>query len=241
MWLIKKITLFFITAPGLFFIILFANVFVFSLSKFTHRFKKRFLFFSFLLTYIATTSLITKPILHKLEGDCSFNAGSLRNIDAITVLTAGTDTDTTIRRLVATAAIYTEIKKPIIILGGITKKGMPAESVSAATMLVAMGLPRTEITTENNSINTYENIIELEKIASTKKINNIALVSSASHIPRIKMLLSKTKLNIIIIPSACTASSKFSYEELIPSINNMEINLTLMYEILGNIKYAIFY
>ena len=31
------------------------------------------------------------------------------------------------------------------------------------------------------------------------------------------------------------------YEDLIPSIKNMEINLTLLYEILGNIKYAIFY
>jgi len=252
MWIIKKIVLFCLTAPGLFFIILFANAIVFTLKKFSQKFRLRFLLASLILTYLATTSIITKPILHKIEGNCSFDVKALSKIDAIAVLTAGTEknfendqisktADTTMKRLVAGAAIYNEINRPIIILGGKTKRGEPAESVTSAKVLIAMGIPGKNIITEKNSLNTYENINELEKIVGKLGVKNIALVSSASHMPRIKMLLENKKLNITLIPTACNASQKINYEDFVPSIRNMGINLTLLYELLGNMKYAIYY
>jgi len=252
MLIIKKTVLFCLTAPGLFFIILLANAAVFKLGKFSQRFRLRFLLASLMITYIATTSIITKPILHKIEGNCSFDVKSLDKVDAIAVLTAGTEKDfendqlsktasITIKRLIAGAAIYNEIKKPIIILGGKTKANEPAESVTAAKVLVAIGIPASEIITEENSLNTYENINELEKIADKIGVKNFVLVSSASHMPRIKMLLENKKLNVILAPAACNASSRINSEDFVPSIRNMEINLILLYELLGNLKYAIFY
>ena len=252
MWIIKKIALFCLTAPGLFFIIFFANVVVFGTKRFSQKFQRRFLLVSLILLYIATTAIITKPVLHKIEGDCSFDIKALNKIEAIAVLTAGTEKNfehdsvsksagTTIKRLITGAAIYNGIKKPIIVLGGKTNTNEPAESITGAEILVSMGVPAKNIVTEENSLNTYENIIELEKIADKLKIKNIALVSSASHIPRIKMLLENKKLNVTLIPTACNASGKINVEDFVPSIRNMEINLVLLYELLGNIKYSLYY
>jgi uncharacterized SAM-binding protein YcdF (DUF218 family) len=250
MWIIKKLVLFCVTAPGLFFIILLANIIVFNLKKLSQRSKFIFLLASLLLTYIVTTSIITKPLLHRMEGDCSFEIRTLSKIDAIAIPTAGTEknfesdpfskaTGTTIKRLVAGAAIYNVIKKPIIILGGKMNAKEPAESVTGASILIAMGIPSKNIVTEENSTNTRENINELEKNANKLGIKNIALVSSASHIPRIKGLLKNKELNVTLIPTACNASNKVSSEDFVPSIRNMEINFVLLYELLGNVKYAI--
>lgn len=250
MWIIKKIVLFCLTAPGLFFIILFANAVVFKLGKFSQKFKLRFLLASLILTYIATTSVITKPILHKIEGNCSLNIKSLNKIEVIAILTAGTEksfnddqlskvTNITTKRLVTGVAIYNVIKKPIIVLGGKTNSKEPAEAVTSAEVLVAMGIPAKKIITEENSLNTYENIIELQKVADKYGFKDVALVSSASHIPRIKMLLENKKLNVTLVPTACNASNSINSEDFIPSIRNMEINLILLYELLGNIKYMI--
>jgi len=252
MWIIKKAILFCLTAPGLFFIILFANLAIFTFGNFSQKFKRSFLFASLILTYIATTSIITKPILHKIEGDCSFDIKTLSKIDAIAILTAGTEKNfendpisktvgTTTKRLVTGAAIYNATKKPIIILGGNTKSKEPAEAATCAKILLAMGIPVKDIVTEENSINTHENIAELEKIMDKLNIKNIALVSSASHIPRIKMLLKNKKAKVTLVPTACNASNKINSEDFMPSIRNMEINLILLYEVLGNMKYAIYY
>jgi len=252
MWLIKKAVLFCLTAPGLFFIILFVNAFVFTVKKSTQRFKLRFLLISVIITYLITTSIATKPILHRIEGDCFVDLGRLNKVDAIVVLTGGTEKDfekdqfsktanTTMKRIVVAAAIYNEIKKPIIILGGVTKKGEPAESTTASNVLVALGVPTNNIMKDEKSTNTYENIEELEKIAHGSGFREMALVSSASHIPRIRMLLERKRLNVTLVPTACTASSKINFEDFVPSIRNMNINMTLLYELLGNIKYAIYY
>lgn len=176
----------------------------------------------------------------------------MKVLDSIVVLTAGTEkgfeadqfsktANITMKRLVASAAIYNETKKPIIILGGVTKKNEPAESVTSSKVLMAMGVPPQKIITEEKSTNTHESIQELEKIMSAHGFNNAVVVSSASHLPRIQMLLIEKKIKAILVPTACIAPSGIDYEDLVPSIKNMEINLTLLYEILGNIKYAIFY
>ena len=225
MWIVKKILLFFLTAPGLFFIILAANAYIFIIPRFTRRFKLRFLLASLILTYLATTSLITKPILHKIEGDCSFDMQKLKMLDSIAVLTAGTEkgfeadqfsktADITMKRIVASAAIYNETKRPIIILGGITKNNEPAESVTSSKVLTAMGVPAEKIITDEKSINTYESILELERIMNSRGFKNAAVVSSASHIPRIKALLTKKKINVILVPTACTASSEMNMRTL---------------------------
>ncbi len=252
MWIVKKTLLFCLTAPGLFFIILLANAYVLRSNRFTPRFRRLFLFLSILMTYLATTSIVTKPILHKLEGDCSFDMQKVKQVDSIAILTSGTEkgfeTDQlsktphiTMKRLVAGAAIYNEVKRPIMILGGITKRNEPAESVTSSKVLVAMGIPEKNIFTDKKSLNTYENILELGNIMKEHGFKKVAVISSASHMPRIKMLLAKEKINAVLVPTACTVSYGINNEDLIPSIKNMEINMTLLYEILGNIKYAVLY
>jgi len=252
MLIVKKILLFWLTAPGLFFIIFFANALVFSTKKFSKKFQHRLFIASTVLLYIVTTSIITKPLLHKIEGDCSFDIKTLSKIEAIVVLTGGTERDfnndqvskvsnTTIKRLVTAAAIYNSIKKPVIIMGGKSNSTEPAESLTGAKILTSMGIPVKDIVTEEKSINTYENITELEKVANQLRVKNIALVSSASHMPRIKKLLKDKELKVTFIPTACNASDRMHADDFVPSIKNMELNLILLYELLGNIKYAIYY
>lgn len=76
--------------------------------------------------------------------------------------------------------------KQIVLSGGTVFKSEArrSEALIARDYLVEMGIPDKAIYVEGNSRNTYQNALETAKILHSKNINNITLITSASHMSR---------------------------------------------------------
>ena len=71
-----------------------------------------------------------------------------------------------------------------------------AESEVAKEYLLEMGIPDDDIWVENKSRSTYQNAVETAKILKSKKIKNITLITSASHMSRAFRSFKKQGLTI---------------------------------------------
>lgn len=92
-------------------------------------------------------------------------------------------------RLVFAAKLYELGKAPIILISGGHGSGaeagtMDAESVHAAALLAAWGIPASAILTETESVNTYENAVYSKLMLDQHKLKKVLLVTSALHMPR---------------------------------------------------------
>jgi uncharacterized SAM-binding protein YcdF (DUF218 family) len=56
-------------------------------------------------------------------------------------------------------------------------------------------IPTFSILTENKSLSTEENIINLSKIISRENFKRFSIITSESHIPKVKKIIKKYKLN----------------------------------------------
>ncbi len=172
-------------------------------------------------------------------------------IDAIAVLSGGTErmygleksyvpNKSSIKRLLHGITLSKKNNNvPIIILGGVTNNSKIPESELLSNMALGLGVKKDKLILETTSRNTLENIIELQKIVGAKKFNNILVVSSAIHTPRILGILNKQKLSYCIEPTDQKAGKKLHFYDLIPSTKNMEKNSELTYEVLALIKYRL--
>ena len=70
-----------------------------------------------------------------------------------------------------------------------------------ATLLEMMGVPDSAIIEEPNSLNTYENAVNVQKILDQKGIKEILLVTSAFHMPRARLIFEKLGMKVIPAPT----------------------------------------
>ncbi len=114
-------------------------------------------------------------------------------------------------RILYTAKLYHEGKAPIIIASGGRIKwlgGGQPESEDMTRLLELMGVPRLDIIQEPNSLNTYQNAINVKEILLEKNINQILLVTSAFHMPRAVSIFKKLGINPIPAPTDFLVSEK---------------------------------
>lgn len=98
-------------------------------------------------------------------------------------------------RVLAGYYLFNELKSPIIVLSGRRKekefKNTPIISSVIKKELVELGLPAKKIIIEENSSNTYQNLLYLIEILKKKKFNTILVLSSKYHLPRIKAMIKR--------------------------------------------------
>ncbi|MBO1351268.1 MAG: YdcF family protein [Hormoscilla sp. GUM202] len=91
-------------------------------------------------------------------------------------------------RIVYGAQLYNQYKASILILSGGRidwQKGTgSSESKDMAEIAEYLGVPRTAIIQDPNSLNTHENAVNVRKIMDERGINRVLLVTSAMHMPR---------------------------------------------------------
>jgi len=159
-----------------------------------------------LLTAVAVLTLLlwlaaTPGLSHSLQSLLEARAGetaaeSLPRADAIVVLggtlsppsIAGGDANlsSAADRLVYAAKLYALGKAPVILISGGSGGGETsnAESVHAAALLAAWGVPASAILTETESVNTYENAVYSKLMLDQHGLKTVLLVTSAMHMPR---------------------------------------------------------
>jgi uncharacterized SAM-binding protein YcdF (DUF218 family) len=138
----------------------------------------------------------------------------LPSADAIVVLGGGTrsqayprpDVDFTDAgdRVWYGATLYHAGKAPKIIVSGgrIDWRGAgKPESEDLTKLLIAMGVPSTDVIPEGESLNTHENAINVQKILQQENFKTILLVTSAMHMPRALAIFQHLGIKVIAAPT----------------------------------------
>lgn len=107
-------------------------------------------------------------------------------------------------RVLYGAKLYRDGKAPRVILSGgrIAWRGPGTpEAEDMATLMETMGVPRSAMLLEPNSLNTRENAVNVKAILEQQQIQSFLLVTSAMHMPRSLMIFRKLGLNPIAAPT----------------------------------------
>lgn len=107
-------------------------------------------------------------------------------------------------RVLYAADLYLQGKAPVIIAAGgrIDWSGQSVpESADMATLLVRFGVPPQDIIEEPDSLNTYENAVNVRRILEQRQIQKILLVTSAIHMPRSLLIFRKQEIDTIPAPT----------------------------------------
>lgn len=107
-------------------------------------------------------------------------------------------------RVLYGAKLYRDGKAPLIIPAGgrigWIDGGSP-EAEDMAQLLQTMGVPPQAIIPEPESLNTYENAVNVKKILTARNIKQILLVTSAMHMPRSLLIFKRQGIDAIPAPT----------------------------------------
>ena len=107
-------------------------------------------------------------------------------------------------RVLYAAQLYRQEKAPLIIVSGGRidwNGGGKPESEDIAKLLVFMGVKSEDILQDPDSLNTYQNALNVKKILNERNINRVLLVTSAMHMPRSLAIFKHQKINTIAAPT----------------------------------------
>ncbi|AFY77029.1 MAG: YdcF family protein [Hydrococcus sp. C42_A2020_068] len=107
-------------------------------------------------------------------------------------------------RVLYAAKLYRDKKAPLIIASGGRIDWLNndrSESADMAQLLEMMGVPSEAIIQEPNSLNTYQNAVEVKKILDEKGIRKVLLITSALHMPRSLLIFKRQGIEAIPAPT----------------------------------------
>ena len=129
---------------------------------------------------------------------------------------------------------------------GISMEDTPAGEM--AILLEMLGVPQTAMWLEPDSLNTYENAVNSQRILNKKGIDKIILVTSAVHMPRSVKLFEAQGLDVTPAPvdyhvtqadwAGLTRESLLQqFMQLLPSVDNLALTTRAMKEYFGILFY----
>jgi uncharacterized SAM-binding protein YcdF (DUF218 family) len=154
-------------------------------------------------------------------------------------------------RVLYAAKLYREGKAPKLILSGGRVDWRPStasEAEDMATLLETMGVPRSAMLLESNSLNTRENAVNTQQIMQSQGIQRILLVTSAMHMPRSLLIFRKLGMDPIPAPTDFTAiqagrvsqnSTEAAILDALPDADDMRRTTRVLKEYLGILIYRL--
>jgi len=174
------------------------------------------------------------------KGSSKFS--SSENFSAIIVLSGGIYKDindkwypssNSIKRAILGNNLAKKLKIPLIILGGQTISGGPAES-----FVVSNFIDNNNIILEHRSKNTYQSVVNLEKILLENALNkkdNFIVVTSKIH--NLRTALTFRSQNYKIKVYNYSSSNRLNFKKFIPNSKSFILFNNSLYEYYGIIKY----
>lgn len=108
-------------------------------------------------------------------------------------------------RVLYAAKLYQEGKAPKVVLAGgriYWQGGGQAEALDMAELIQLMGVPKSALLLEPDSLNTYENAINVKQVLAQHQVDgSLLLVTSARHMPRSMAIFQKLGLPVIAAPT----------------------------------------
>lgn len=155
-------------------------------------------------------------------------------------------------RVIYAAQLYRQKKAPLLILSGGRiewfGKGTP-ESEDMATILTSIGIPKEALIQEPDSLNTYQNAVNVRKILEQRNIKRVLLVTSALHMPRSLLIFQKQNIDVIAAPTdflvstgelqELTSTPKAAILNLLPDTSNIDQFTSALKEYIGIVIYRL--
>lgn len=89
----------------------------------------------------------------------------------------------------------------VLVSGGYTVIGPRTEAQSMAIILRGLGVPSKALILESNSLNTFDNAVESQKLLLKRNVQKILLVTSRIHLLRSTLTFRKQGMKVIPIPA----------------------------------------
>ncbi|WP_066379267.1 MULTISPECIES: YdcF family protein [unclassified Anabaena] len=153
-------------------------------------------------------------------------------------------------RVIYAAQLYRQKKAPIIVLSGgrIDWRGSGSpESADMADILTSIGIPSEALIQEPDSLNTYQNAVNVKKILDARGIRQILLVTSAIHTPRSLKIFQRQGIDAIPAPTDFLVSQnelqeisrtpKAAILSLLPDTDNLHQFTNALKEYIGTFVY----
>lgn len=155
-------------------------------------------------------------------------------------------------RVIYAAQLYKQKKAPTIILSGgrIDWHGSgSSESGDMATILTSIGVPVEAIIQEPDSLNTYQNAVNVRKILQSRGIRRVLLVTSAIHMPRSLLIFKHQQIDVIPAPTDFLVSEgevrelfstpKAATLNLLPNVDSLYLFTAALKEYVGIFTYRL--
>ena len=155
-------------------------------------------------------------------------------------------------RVLYAAQLYREEKAPLIVVSGGRidwQGGGTPESEDIAKLLRFMGVAAKDILQDPDSLNTYENAVNVKKILLERNIDRILLVTSAMHMPRSLAIFKLQKIDAIAAPTdflvtkgeiqQLASTPKGAILNLLPDSKNLENFTSALKEYIGMVVYRL--
>ncbi len=216
---------------------------------------------SLAILLFSSNAWVAKSLVRSLEWQ-NIPRTQIPNAEAIVVLGGATKSATWPRptvdlseagdRVIYAAQLYFQQKAPIIILSGgrIDWRGSgSSESADMATILISIGVPSAAIIQDPDSLNTYQNAVNVRKILEARGIKKVLLITSAMHTPRSLKIFKRQGIDVIPTPTdflvsqgeleELTNTPKAAILNLLPDTNNLNQFTSALKEYFGTFIYGL--
>ncbi|HIK05520.1 MAG TPA: YdcF family protein [Trichormus sp. M33_DOE_039] len=214
---------------------------------------------SLILLLLCGNAWVAKSLVRSLEWQ-NIPPAQLPTAEAIVVLGGATKSAFPPRptvdlseqgdRVIYAAQLYRQKKAPLIVLSGgrIDWRGSGSpESADMADILTSIGIPTEALIQEPDSLNTYQNAVNVKKILASRGIRQILLVTSALHMPRSLKIFQRQGIDAIPAPTdflvsqgelqELTSTPKAAILNLLPDTDNLHQFTNALKEYIGSFVY----
>ncbi len=101
------------------------------------------------------------------------------------------------------AALQATAPDALFLVTGAAMNGLPSEASAAARMLIDAGIGPARILIEDQSRNTFENLVNVQSLLAAKGLpaTNLTLISDAYHLPRARVIARLLGLRVKTLPA----------------------------------------
>ncbi|GAB1541759.1 YdcF family protein [Scytonema sp. NUACC21] len=216
---------------------------------------------AFVVLLVSSNSWTARFLVRSLEWQ-NLPAVEIPNAEAIVVLGGATksavpprpsvDLNESGDRVIYAAQLYLQKKAPLVVLSGgrIDWRGRgSSESGDMEIILTSIGVPKSAIIQEPDSLNTYQNAVNVKKILESRGIRRVLLVTSAIHMPRSLLIFKRQGIDAIPAPTdflvsegeiqELTSSPKSAILNILPSADNLQSFTSALKEYVGLFAYRL--
>jgi uncharacterized SAM-binding protein YcdF (DUF218 family) len=124
----------------------------------------------------------------------------------------------------------------LYLAGGVYAK--VAESEVMASLLKMLGVMETRMRLDKNSLNTFENAMEVSRLMKKdKQQGTVRLVTSALHMPRAAAVFRRVGVRVCPVPVDYQAIQNVPFYTLVPQSTVLVKSSLLLHEVIGTIYY----